>query len=244
MYQTPGSASSIASPRCSAGRCPRPPPDRSSRRLWRARPHRKQPRRRAPAPGDGWRGHGLVLRARFVVLPGEATITRGHHPTQLDPNMDGERVGGVQGEMTMESTRASTMPGPTDSHESPPSRLREMPRSKVPAKIRRGSWGSTATHITPFTMCPLARLLFVPQHDGRLHQCAINAFEAGLHHHRWRPRGRRGTWQYSFGRTHGRQHTGRRRGRGLSQQVGTGATGNGRSAFACRDAGMRSTRER
>src|SRR5215212_2527440 len=29
-----------------------------------------------------------------------------------------------------------------------------MPRSKVPTKIRRGSWGSTVTHITPFTMCP------------------------------------------------------------------------------------------
>jgi hypothetical protein len=26
---------------------------------------------------------------------------------------------------------------------------------------------------------PLARLVFVPQHDGRLHRCAIDAIEAG-----------------------------------------------------------------
>jgi hypothetical protein len=26
---------------------------------------------------------------------------------------------------------------------------------------------------------PLARLVFIPQHDGRLHRCAIDAIEAG-----------------------------------------------------------------
>ena len=54
-----------------------------------------------------------------------------------------------------------------------------MPRSNVPAKTRSRICGIDGDAHHAVHNVPLARLVFVPKDDGRLHRCAIDAIEAG-----------------------------------------------------------------